>query len=83
MVIQARSWLASYDGTALRSDVVEGTATFATQGTFYFLPDVRYDIETVEISGPVKAGMAGQRKPGKTTGSPANWKRSSISSARV
>src|SRR3954468_16873003 len=33
MVIQARSWLASYDGTALRSDVVAGITLAA-----YMLP---------------------------------------------
>jgi high affinity sulfate transporter 1 len=50
MVIQARSWLASYDGTALRSDVVAGVTLAA-----YVLPAAIGDASLAGL--PPQAGL--------------------------
>src|SRR3954468_23013750 len=50
MVIQARSWLASYDGTALRSDVVAGITLAA-----YVLPAAIGDASLAGV--PAQAGL--------------------------
>src|SRR6476661_6096120 len=50
MVIQARSWLASYDGTVLRSDVVAGVTLAA-----YLLPAALGDASLAGL--PPQAGM--------------------------
>src|SRR4051812_43517432 len=50
MVIQARSWLASYDGTALRSDVVAGITLAA-----YVLPAAIGDASLASL--PPQAGL--------------------------